>query len=65
MKGERREMEGKKKKRRWGELGFYHFQLVPGAVLMAWRPAVFSSAQFLTLLPNASLCFSVCIWSHM
>lgn len=35
--------------------GLYHFQLVPGAVAVAWRPAAFSAA--LTLLPNAALCF--------
>lgn len=54
------EMEGKRK--RWGVWGFYCFQLGLGVVIMAWRPAVFSSApsppsQSLTHLPNG---FSVC-----
>lgn len=43
---EEQEMEGKKK-RSWGEGGFYYFQLVPGAVVVAWRPAVFRAAQSL------------------
>lgn len=38
--------------------GLYHFQLVPGAVAVAWRPAAFSAA--LTLLPK---CCSVLLLS--
>lgn len=62
------EMEGKRK--RWGVWGFYCFQLGLGVVIMAWRPAVFSSAPSPPSVSDPSakwlLCvlFCVCIWSR-
>lgn len=45
-RSERRGTGWRERRRGDGENeAFYHFQLVPGAVAMAWRPAVFSSAH--------------------